>query len=376
MELRKLSSWNFRNLHGEALEFGSRINLILGANGQGKTNLLEAIATLGNLRSFRRAAARKMVRHGENAFRLEGLIEGFEGRFRIRQLLELGPPVRRQLEINGAPVGLEEYLAAFPVFTLSSADTELVVGSPERRRALLDRLAFFGDQRHLVALREYRRCLRQRNALLVHGCSEAEMDIWETHLATAAARVVVRRDRAMNQWAETFAACHSALRGDDFQKVEAVYRMETEIDTSDEAKVAENYRQRYHGNRRRDRHAGFTIEGPHRHDLSLRAGGRSVRDVLSAGQVKVVAGALCISTLMQVEERRKERLPVLIDDADAEIDDRVFARLVALLGDERQVFMSSAHEINIRRVVHGEAIHWVDAGMITENRPQARFEDE
>jgi recombinational DNA repair ATPase RecF len=86
---------------------------------------------------------------------------------------------------------------------------------------------------------------------------------------------------------------------------------------------------------------GFTVDGPHRHDLSIKTAGRSVRHVLSSGQTKGVAAALRIATLVQVEKERSERFPVVVDDVDAELDSGALTRLVERLGSERQLFLSS-----------------------------------
>ena len=354
MELRQLSVSEFRNLDLDRCDFAAGTNVILGANGQGKTNLLEAIAVLGNLRSFRQASPRKTVRNDGRRFRIEGLLTRSSGQkdiLRLTQTVDVGPPVRRELKINGAPASLEQYLVQFPVFSLSARDSLLVTGPPDGRRALLDRLAFFLDQRHLADLRTYRLSLRHRTAAILSARSDLETTLWEDRLADAAAHVVIRRRRAVLAWRSLFFAYYRDLRPKGFPDVTLDYRSEADLQGTADDAVAENLRQRYHANRARDRQAGFTVDGPHRHDLLLRVGVRSARDVLSAGQIKTVVAALCLSTLVMVEEQRKELLPIVVDDVDAEIDDEVLARLVDVLGDQRQVFMSSAHEKNLIGVV-------------------------
>ena len=109
-------------------------------------------------------------------------------------------------------------------------------------------------------------------------------------------------------------------------------------------KLEDLYRQRYNETRTRDRQMGFTVDGPHRHDLSIKTDGRSVRYVLSSGQTKGVAAALRIATLRQVERERKERFPIIVDDVDAELDNTALTLLVQSLGGERQIFLSSTSE--------------------------------
>ncbi len=292
------------------------------------------------------------------------------GEVTLRQSVEVGPPVRRCLQVNGANVSLERYLAVLPVFVLSRADTDLVEGAPEARRAVMDRMAFFLNERHLTDLREYKNSLRQRNAALNANRSDREMEVWEELMADVAARIVCRRSRAVEQWKGRFGEYYGSLRGRGFPDIEAEYRGESWLCDRINEEVAEKYRQRYHEKRARDRLAGFTLEGPHRHDLLLKAGGRSVRDVLSAGQVKTVAAALCLATLAQVEERKTDALPVLVDDADAEIDENVLAHLIKLLGRERQVVMSSSHREILSRVIDKESlVMMVDGRVQRQEQP-------
>jgi DNA replication and repair protein RecF len=143
---------------------------------------------------------------------------------------------------------------------------------------------------------------------------------------------------------ESFAASYQELRGDGFPEVTLGYRSETWLNGDESlAELEESYRKRYNETRPRDRHTGHTLDGPHRHDLRLEADGRTAREVLSSGQTKVVAAALRLATVVQVEGDRGEALPVMIDDVDAELDTAVFARLTRALAGRRQLLLSSAH---------------------------------
>ena len=357
MKIKKLVIWHFRNFENISVDLEPGLNLIIGSNGQGKTNFLEAVAAVGNVRSFRQTNPRKMVRHGESSFRLEAWVEDSRKKIHLRQVVECSTPVVRSFKINGVEVPLERYLIQFPVFTLSSGDTALVSGAPEHRRSFIDRMAFFLDSDHLQELNLYQASLRQRNATLSGEHNSTEMEIWEDQLARAAAQVVVRRVRVVDGWRAVFRSTYELMRGEGFPDIDAIYRMEPDLDGADQEKVAEFYRRRYYENRVRDRRARFTLDGPHRHDLALKTEGRPVRDVLSAGQVKIVAAAMWLSNLAQVEERRNERLLVLVDDADAELDDRVFSKLVDVLGHQRQVIMTSAHDRGIGDVIP-KALWW------------------
>ena len=361
MELVTLETWNFRNLEPQTFEWDQGVNLVLGANGQGKTNLLEAVAVAGNLRSFRTSSIRRLVRHGERAFRLTVELKSGRQNHRLQQIVEIGPPLKRTLTINSGPVDVDQYLSAFPIFALGPWDRELVVGQPEIRRALMDRLAFLLRAQHLSDLRFYRRVLSQRNAALLQSAGNEELSGWETQLAQRAAAVLRSRQNAVAALTPVFHSVYGALRGPSFPDVSISYRTEPWLDDRLE-EVEKLYCQRYNGSRARDRKAGFTLEGPHRHDLILRADGRPVRDMLSSGQIKIVAAALRLSTLVLVERDRGEILPLIIDDIDAELDASSVRKLMEWVGDERQVFLSSAHDQGVASEVSRSSRMWIRGG--------------
>ncbi len=372
MELTEITTCRFRNLHVEGLQFKAGANIVLGLNGVGKTNLLEAIAVLGNLRSFRSSSLHRAVRHGKSDFRLVGTIKSAEGTHQLEQIVEAGPPIRRRLRVDGSDVNVGQYLQFFPVVAISGADHELVGGGPESRRALLDRFVFLVRPSHLEDLRSYRRSIRQRNAALTTGAGNEEIEAWEKPLAAAAACVVIARAQGAALLADYFSDIYQKLRGEDFPAIEPSYRTEPWLDLSGgRQKVEDLYQQRYNETRARDRLAGFTGDGPHRHDLSLRAAGRSIRYVVSSGQAKVVAAALRLATLAHVEKERHEQFPVIVDDVDAELDGTALTRLVEHFGNERQIFLSSTND-GIAPLVGSRSLRmWLDKGAIVRQEANA-----
>jgi DNA replication and repair protein RecF len=294
VELIELSTTGFRNLANDNFAFSIATNLILGKNGAGKTSLLEAIAVLGNLRSFRVPSLRAIPHHGEQTFRLRGRLRLGASSRTIEQVVEIGPPVKRSLFIDRNEVSAERYLQVLPVFAITGF------------------------------------------------ASDSEMVAWEGSLAAAAAKVIGGRIYGAEILRKRFSEVYDQLRGEDFPEVEIRYRAEGWCDPKKPTKkVEELYQQRYNETRARDRQNGFTGDGPHRHDLSLLTSGRGVRNVLSTGQSKVTAAALRLATLSQVEKERGERFPVIVDDVDAELDEAAIARLVNHLGEKRQLFLSS-----------------------------------
>lgn len=343
VHLVELRATGFRNLKAETVTWGRRTNLVVGGNGEGKTNLLESVAVLGNLRSFRASSMRRVVTSGHTEFLLEARVATANGAVNLVQHVIPGPPVKRMLEVAGAPASVPQYLQFFPVFALSGADRDLVSGPPGVRRAFIDRFSFLLESSFFDELRDFRRTLRQRNACLTAEVDDGEMEAWESRLAATAAKVVDRRRRTCDRLAAGFAEQYDMVRRKGFPELAVAYRGERELkEAEDVSEVEDYYQKRYTETRARDRRTGFTGEGPHRHDLGLRADGRSVRHMLSSGQTKVVAAALRLASLRQIERERGEHLPVIIDDVDAELDAVVLSRLFTHLEGERQLFLSSA----------------------------------
>jgi DNA replication and repair protein RecF len=371
VRLVRLQTESFRNLGEEPFVWVGGLNLVLGENGEGKSNLLEAVAVLGTMRSFRGAAWGAVVRHGRGSLRLSGRLEVNGLQRDLEQVVDLGPPIRRRVRIDGREVGAADYLQWFPVFAMSPTDAGLVGGGPEARRALLDRLAFLLQPSHLTNLRNFRRALRQRNAALGGVTVEDELASWEERLGELAARVVATRLETMPRLERSFQAVYAqlGLGRSGFPAVGLRYRVERWLDrAAGWNDLAQAYRARFAALRRRDRELGFTSEGPHRHDLVLGVDGRPARTVLSAGQARAVASALRLAALAEVERERGEALPVVVDDADAELDARGLAQLLDALGPDRQVFLSSAHDEVAARVPAVRTV-WVRGGKICRAHP-------
>jgi DNA replication and repair protein RecF len=340
------------------------MNLVVGANGEGKSNLLEAVTVLGTMRSFRSCGWGAIARHGGGRFGLWGEVESGGVRRALEQRLEVGTPLRRTLRVDGREVGASEYLQWLPVFALSAADSALVAGPPEVRRSFLDRVAFLLRPRHLTALREWRRALRQRNAALQSRSGEAELSSWEESLSRSAGAVVEGRVEALARIGPAFAALYQRLGRSAYPSVELGYGFEGWISGPGGATaLAERYRSRLELLRARDLSCGFTSEGPHRHDVGLLAADRPAREVLSAGQVRVVCAALRLAGLEEVERERGEALPAVVDDVDAELDGDSLVRLLEVLGSGRQLLVSSAHEELAGRLAPALTL-WLQRGSV------------
>lgn len=343
MPLRSLALRGFRNLATAELEIPEGLIAVVGANGAGKTNLLEAVAVLGNLVSFRGAPPSAWIQHGANALLLAGTIERSGANVELSQEIALRGTLRRVLLRGARRLGPGEYLELFPVATFSSQDPELIWGAPEQRRRFLDRVAFQLHPETYVVHQRYRRALKQRNALLLGGRPDEQMEVFEHDLAELGARLVHLRLRALGALEDVLEGELETL-GWSLSRVNLRYHMGEGETASEPAATVRSLRVAYLRWRRIERARGHTLVGPHRHDLLMFLGGAPVREVLSAGQGKLLATAVKLAAQAAVEVHTGSRPTVVFDDADAELDATILARLVARLATARQVLLSSAHE--------------------------------
>jgi len=341
--LLHLSVHGFRNLRPQDLDVPAGTVVVVGANGAGKTSLLEAVAVLGNLQSFRPGPASSWVQHGGQGFLLEGRVERGGTTVELRQEGRLARTVSRRLQRGARRLGAAEYLDLFPVSVLSSHDRQLLWGGPEGRRRFVDRVAFYLHPDTLPVLQRYRRVLRQRNALLAGRDRDAEFEAFEHDLAQLGSRLVSLR-------LEAIAAIEKALPAELEGLGWGLSRPNLRYDAPDGLAPADVtgmngwLRAQLARTRGRDRARGATAVGPHRHDLAISVAGSPARETLSAGQGKLLATAFRLAA-MAVFEQVRGRIPaVVFDDVDAELDGTVLQRVFARLKSTGQALLSSAHE--------------------------------
>jgi len=345
--LSVLAVEGFRNLAPQRLMVQPGVTLVLGANGAGKTNLLEAVTLLGNLASFRPATPSTLVQRGSRRLRLLGEVERAGSRYELQYTLEIANRPLRTLQRGNRKLGAAEYLGQLSVVALSGGDRELIWGPPELRRRFLDRLAYERTPDGLVAMQRYRRALRQRNALLGRGAPDRELEPFERELAISGARILQLR-------LATLAALEQAL-GDELEALGwslsrpvLRYHCQDQSAPAEAAIMAQRLRTALLRSRHRERQRGHTVVGPHRHDLGVTLQGAAAREVLSAGQGKLLVTALKLAAARVVERERGFRPVTVYDDVDAELDAEVLQRVLARLADGRQALLSTPHEERVR----------------------------
>lgn len=337
MRLLSLTSDSFRNLAGDEVRFHPEVNVLVGRNGQGKTNLLEAIYFLATTKSFRTARVASLFRFDSPSTFVSGVLhrDGLERTLSVG--LESGESKRRVLMINGEKVTLPVYLNAMAVFAYSASRLDVVRGTPEERRRFVDRGVASVSPSYLEQLSRYTRVLRQRNALLHEiasgSASARSLDAWNDEFVAAASVIHKARTAYVSALGGAFA---SILREHDYhvQKVELVYR----------GNGGEALREQLGKLRRDEIRARMTLTGPQRDTFEIVVDGRAAPEVLSGGEQKMIVLFLKFAKVDLFRERFDEPPLFLLDDIDAELDLGILQILLTKLPAATQVFATSAKE--------------------------------
>ncbi len=330
MRLRKLTVRHFRNIGFAALEFSGRRHFLLGANGQGKTNLLEAAGFLTALRSFRSADHRLLIGHGEQCAALAFALE-HERQNETEVTIKLRHE-GKELWCDQARVAkLAEHLGRFPTVVFSSQDMLLVRGSPGGRRRWLDLTLAAMDPNYLRALQTYTRALAERNALLKSGRpSEAELDAFEQTLAPAAAQLIALRMAGLQALESTLKVAYARL-SDDAEPATLVYEPNF-AEASAESLLA-----KLEASRTRDLQFRTTLTGPHRDDFRFTVKQTAAKDFASEGQQRSLVLALRIAQAEWFQVKSGVRPVLLADDVLGELDPVRRARFWSAIDHESQI---------------------------------------
>ena len=330
MHLTSLRLTNFRNFVEQRLELPRGGLAIVGDNGQGKTNLLEAIYYLEIFRSFRGAADEQLVRFGETVFRIEGRVEGgVAGAATIAAAYDRRAK-RKKVTIEGAePPRIGDALGRLGAVVFSPSDVSLIAGSPSLRRRFLDILLSLSEPRYLEDLQRYRQILLQRNALLRAGEAPALTGAWNDGMVRFGSRIVAARLRWVSARADTFAARVGEIAGG----ASATLDLEPSLPlpaglpgAPDPEAIAAAYHAELARVQEREQRRGVSLVGPHRDDLRIRAasggGGEWVdlRVYGSGGQQRTAAVALRMVEAETLRERLRSEPVILLDDVFAELD--------------------------------------------------------
>lgn len=327
-----LSLADFRSYARAEVEFAAGLTAVVGPNGRGKTNLLEAISFVAGLGSLRGAQEAALIRDGAEAAVVRCLAEAADGR-EIRIEAELARSRPNRVRVNNQPVARRrDLIGVLTVTVFSPEDLDLVKGEPARRRRWIDD-ALTAVRPSLGALRnEVDRILRQRNTLLRQaGGRESDdvaitLDVWDSKLAAAGDELRARRQELLEALQPRIHSYYAQI-AKDRGEADAGYVSSWGDDSLAAALAAA---------RRDDLRRAMSTVGPHRDDVLLRIQGLPARSHASQGEQRSLAVALRLAVDAEVRDRRDVQPVLLLDDVFSELDgDRAAALLDALPRSQR-----------------------------------------
>ncbi|MGB6582277.1 MAG: DNA replication/repair protein RecF [Streptosporangiaceae bacterium] len=378
MHLTRLALTDFRSYAELSLELGPGVTTFSGPNGEGKTNLVEAIGYLATLGSHRVATDAPLVRRGADRAVLRAAVSGAQGGTLVE--IELNPGRANRVRLNRAPMPRpRDILGALRTVLFAPEDLALVKGDPGERRRFLDELLVATAPRYAGVRADYERVLRQRTALLksagakghLRGAAResmtATLDAWDAQLAQAGAPLLAGRMRLVAALRPHVTAAYEAVSGGSpGDSCEISYRASAfnnnEFD-NDMAGLEVAMLKALAGIRASELDRGVCLVGPHRDELELFVGGLPARGYASHGESWSLALALRLASFALLKQDSED--PVLIlDDVFAELDTGRRDRLAALVSSGEQVLITAAVPADVPDVLAGVRFT-VRAGVVT-----------
>ena len=359
MILEKLSLINYKNIQEATLDLSPKINCMIGSNGVGKTNVLDAVYFLSFCHSASNPIDSTIIRHGEDFLMLEGKY----GEVTISCGMKRGTKkhFRRDKKEYRR---LSEHIGLIPLVMVSPSDTLLIDGGSEERRRLMDMVISQYDHTYMESVNRYNKALQQRNTMLKQ---EAEpnpevISLWEEQMAVEGERIYQRRDAFVRELTPIFQRYYERISGNREQvAIEYISHCQRgpllEVIQRDRAK---------------DRIMGYSLHGVHRDDLVFTLGGHPIRHEGSQGQHKTFVVALKLAQFDFLRRTNGGNTPILLlDDIFDKLDASRVEQIVTLVASEEfgQIFITDTNRSHLDQILaassHDYKIFHVDNGEVT-----------
>lgn len=330
--VRRLSVRNVRNLRRVLLEPGPRLNVVAGDNGQGKTNLVEALYLGATTKSFRTPRLREVLTDGETEGSIRLVVDGAPDYEQSVGLRAGG----RVLRIDGnAPSSSVMFASRTPVVVFSPTEVALSMGPSRERRRLLDQIALYTTPLGAEAALRCAHALKSRQRVLeTRGCAATDLDAWEVLVVRHGLDTMVTRRAAAERIASAAADAFREF-GTPGVTLDVSYAPGAPSD-------ADVFAAELRAHRERDARRGSATVGPHRDELVLTLSGHPARGWASQGQHRAVVLALKAAELSVVATARRCRPVLLLDDVSSELDRERSSALLAFVGKlQGQVFVTT-----------------------------------
>lgn len=373
MQLNSLSLKNYRNYTDLTLEFPNQLNIFLGENAQGKTNLLESIYVLALTRSHRTSSEQELIGWDADFAQLKGQLTRKTSRVTLELLLT---KKGRKSKVNHIEQKrLSSYIGQLNVILFAPEDLSLVKGSPQMRRRFINMELGQINPVYLYDLGQYQKVLKQRNLYLKQlaekkQTDELYLDILTEQLVEFGSKVLVNRlkfIKRLEYWSNTL---HQRIT--DHKEALAIhYAASFKLPAEDLESVQVAFSQELQKNRKRELFKGTTFLGPHRDDLLFFVNEKNVQTYGSQGQQRTTALSIKLAEIDLMKEETGEYPILLLDDVMSELDDNRQIHLLEAIEDKVQTFLTTTtlDHVKGKMTVHPD-IFYVHKGQIERNETE------
>src|SRR5690625_521234 len=366
MYLENIALRNFRNYEAQELSFSPSINVLIGENAQGKTNLIESIYFLAMSRSHRTARDRELIRWDSDFAKVNGKLKKKSHSVPMEIILSKRGKIAKLNHLEQKK--LSNYIGQLNVILFAPEDLSLVKGSPSVRRKFIDMERGQMNKIYLYHLAQYQQILKQRNQFLKQAKYDTKydqiyLDVLTEQLAADGAEVLFYRFRfieKLNEWAQKVQTDIS--NGKETLKI----RYKTTSEITEELTVEEIFEQLkeiYKKSQKQEIEQGTTTTGPHRDDLIFYVNDKNVQTYGSQGQQRTTALSLKLAEIELMNEITGEYPILLLDDVLSELDDNRQTHLLNSIQDKVQTFITTTSLDGVQmELLNDPLIFYVDSG--------------
>jgi DNA replication and repair protein RecF len=365
MNIKKIKIENFRNYYEEEVTFHDKVNVIIGDNAQGKTNLLESIYVSSLGRSFRTTKDKEMIHFEKPYARILATYVTDDEEKKVD--IGFSKEGKKEIKVNNIKVEkMTEMLKHFYVVVFSPDDLKMVKEEPEKRRNFIDRELCKMKISYLNNLVQYKKILMQRNAYLKSDKKDNQaMQVWDDALSQYGARVILQRQTFVEEINLISREIHYKITQGK-EQLEIKYQPSVNPEESSEGnieKLVEKMQQKLADSYKSDLYAGNTGIGPHKDDLLILINGIAARQYGSQGQQRTAALSMKLAEINLIEKEKGEKPILLLDDVLSELDGDRQKYLIEALS-ESQLFITAA-ELNPQLV---DALPTGNSYLVTEGK--------
>jgi DNA replication and repair protein RecF len=347
MQISKLSLRDFRNHENLDLTFSSGATTIVGRNGRGKTNIVEAVHYLATLGSHRVSQDAPLIRTGQNSATVLAQVEKHNRQAKVE--LTINFPGTNKVSLNGNSLAKSrDILGLVTTVIFSPEDLDLVKGDPSARRRFIDELSTLLAPKFSNTRSDFERTLKQRNTLLKSlgrrtpsTQARATLDAWDEQLIQTGAEIISTRLENVKRIEPHLTEFGTAISGDTEPLQLNYANTWLPPGISEKTEIAEFFKTELENRNKDEVDRGVTLVGPHRDDLNIQLSGLPAKGYASHGQSWSIAIALRLAAFKSLREHDDD--PILIlDDVFAELDERRRTRLISIITDVEQTLITAA----------------------------------